>query len=228
MDLAGCLPQRGKRRICVRRIPQDKDRRGAMRRDICDQLRLVAQQHRFVTQTAVANERRRYAPASLHPSYQRQRTPPHSHIIAHALRPIHEFHGVSFMLADMATGVEAGRELCLHAARLRDAGEPFTKQVSVYANVLSYGTGTFEGIRAFWNPDHEDQTRTLAPGGTWQIPASVPHHVDVGPDGRSLPRHTLPRARTGPAWSCWIRWCPLASVRMSPSMSATALTPGLR
>jgi quercetin dioxygenase-like cupin family protein len=28
-----------------------------------------------------------------------------------------------------------------------------------------------------------DETRTLGPGGTWQIPASVPHHVDVGPDG---------------------------------------------
>src|SRR5262245_18802239 len=28
--------------------------------------------------------------------------------------------------------------------------------VSAYANVLSYGTGTFDGIRAFWNPDHED------------------------------------------------------------------------
>jgi branched-chain amino acid aminotransferase len=29
-------------------------------------------------------------------------------------------------------------------------------RVSVYANVLSYGTGTLEGIRAFWNPGHED------------------------------------------------------------------------
>jgi branched-chain amino acid aminotransferase len=29
-------------------------------------------------------------------------------------------------------------------------------RVSVYANVLSYGTGTFEGIRAFWNPGHGD------------------------------------------------------------------------
>lgn len=29
-------------------------------------------------------------------------------------------------------------------------------RVSPYANVLSYGTGTFDGIRAFWNPDHED------------------------------------------------------------------------
>lgn len=27
------------------------------------------------------------------------------------------------------------------------------------------------------------ETRTLGPGGTWQIPANVPHHVDVGPDG---------------------------------------------
>jgi branched-chain amino acid aminotransferase len=29
-------------------------------------------------------------------------------------------------------------------------------RVSVYANVLSYGTGTFEGIRAFWNPGHQE------------------------------------------------------------------------
>jgi branched-chain amino acid aminotransferase len=29
-------------------------------------------------------------------------------------------------------------------------------RVSVYANVISYGTGTFDGIRAFWNPGHED------------------------------------------------------------------------
>jgi quercetin dioxygenase-like cupin family protein len=28
-----------------------------------------------------------------------------------------------------------------------------------------------------------DETQTVGPGGTWQIPASVPHHVDVGPDG---------------------------------------------
>jgi alkylation response protein AidB-like acyl-CoA dehydrogenase len=46
-------------------------------------------------------------------------------------RPIHEFQGVSFMLADMAAGVEAGRQLYLHAARLRDAGEPFAKQAAM-------------------------------------------------------------------------------------------------
>ncbi len=40
-------------------------------------------------------------------------------------RPIAEFQGVSFMLADMATQVAAARSLTLHAARLRDAGRPF-------------------------------------------------------------------------------------------------------
>jgi quercetin dioxygenase-like cupin family protein len=27
------------------------------------------------------------------------------------------------------------------------------------------------------------ETRTLRPGGTWRIPASVPHWVEAGPDG---------------------------------------------
>jgi alkylation response protein AidB-like acyl-CoA dehydrogenase len=40
-------------------------------------------------------------------------------------RPIAEFQGVSFLLADMATQVEAARSLYLSAARLRDAGRPF-------------------------------------------------------------------------------------------------------
>jgi alkylation response protein AidB-like acyl-CoA dehydrogenase len=40
-------------------------------------------------------------------------------------RPIAEFQGLSFMLADMATAVAAARALYLEAARLRDAGRPF-------------------------------------------------------------------------------------------------------
>lgn len=28
-----------------------------------------------------------------------------------------------------------------------------------------------------------DETRELAPGGTWRIPSNVPHHVDVGSAG---------------------------------------------
>ncbi|MPY60995.1 acyl-CoA dehydrogenase family protein [Streptomyces spongiae] len=42
-------------------------------------------------------------------------------------RPIADFQGLRFMLADMATQVEAGRALYLAAARLRDAGRPFSK-----------------------------------------------------------------------------------------------------
>jgi alkylation response protein AidB-like acyl-CoA dehydrogenase len=41
-------------------------------------------------------------------------------------RPIADFQGVGFMLADMATQVSAARALVLAAARLKDAGRPFT------------------------------------------------------------------------------------------------------
>ncbi|MFE7172141.1 acyl-CoA dehydrogenase family protein [Streptomyces sp. NPDC057616] len=46
-------------------------------------------------------------------------------------RPIADFQGLRFMLADMATQVEAGRALYLAAARLRDAGRPFAKQAAM-------------------------------------------------------------------------------------------------
>lgn len=46
-------------------------------------------------------------------------------------RPISDFQGLRFMLADMATQVEAGRALYLSAARLRDAGRPFSKQAAM-------------------------------------------------------------------------------------------------
>ncbi|MFF4776809.1 acyl-CoA dehydrogenase family protein [Microtetraspora fusca] len=39
--------------------------------------------------------------------------------------PIVDFEGVGFMLADMATSIEAARALYLSAARLRDAGRPY-------------------------------------------------------------------------------------------------------
>ncbi|WP_433045547.1 acyl-CoA dehydrogenase family protein [Dactylosporangium sp. CS-033363] len=45
-------------------------------------------------------------------------------------RPIAEFQGVGFMLADMATQIAAGRALYLHAARLRDAGRPHTAEAA--------------------------------------------------------------------------------------------------
>jgi butyryl-CoA dehydrogenase len=40
-------------------------------------------------------------------------------------RPIAEFQAIRFMLADMATGIEAARHLTYHAARLKDAGRPY-------------------------------------------------------------------------------------------------------
>ena len=42
-----------------------------------------------------------------------------------------DFQGVSFLLADMATGVEAARSLYLSAARRRDAGKPYGPQASM-------------------------------------------------------------------------------------------------
>ncbi|MFF5296322.1 acyl-CoA dehydrogenase family protein [Paractinoplanes globisporus] len=41
-------------------------------------------------------------------------------------KPIGDFQGVGFMLADMATQVSAARALVLAAARLKDAGRPFS------------------------------------------------------------------------------------------------------
>ena len=46
-------------------------------------------------------------------------------------RPIIEFEGLAFLLADMATGVEAARALYRSAARRKDAGEPFGRQAAM-------------------------------------------------------------------------------------------------
>lgn len=46
-------------------------------------------------------------------------------------RPIADFQGLRFMLADMATRIEAGRSLYLTAARLRDEGRPFSRQAAM-------------------------------------------------------------------------------------------------
>ena len=46
-------------------------------------------------------------------------------------RPIGDFQGVQFLLADMACQVENARAAYLLAARLKDAGRPFTRQASI-------------------------------------------------------------------------------------------------
>jgi alkylation response protein AidB-like acyl-CoA dehydrogenase len=46
-------------------------------------------------------------------------------------RPIADFQGMAFLLADMEAAVTSARATYLHAARLRDAGRPFSKQAAV-------------------------------------------------------------------------------------------------
>ena len=46
-------------------------------------------------------------------------------------KPIVEHQAVNFRLADMATEIEAARQLVWHAATLRDAGEPCLKEASM-------------------------------------------------------------------------------------------------
>jgi butyryl-CoA dehydrogenase len=46
-------------------------------------------------------------------------------------QPIAEFQGIQFMLADMATEIEAARHLVYHAAWLKEQGKPYTKEASM-------------------------------------------------------------------------------------------------
>lgn len=46
-------------------------------------------------------------------------------------RAIGEFQGLQFLLADMGAEVERARATYLHAARLKDAGRPFSRQASI-------------------------------------------------------------------------------------------------
>lgn len=46
-------------------------------------------------------------------------------------KPIAEFQGISFQLADMATEIEAGRHLMYHAAWLAQIGKPFSKEAAM-------------------------------------------------------------------------------------------------
>jgi alkylation response protein AidB-like acyl-CoA dehydrogenase len=46
-------------------------------------------------------------------------------------KPIADHQGVAFRLADMATQLEAGLQLVLHAAALKDAGRPCLKEASM-------------------------------------------------------------------------------------------------
>jgi butyryl-CoA dehydrogenase len=58
---------------------------------------------------------------------------------------INEFQGIQFMLADMATGIEAAKHLVYHAAWLKQHGKPFSREASMaklYASELAMRTTT--------------------------------------------------------------------------------------
>ncbi|RMH73962.1 MAG: acyl-CoA dehydrogenase [Gemmatimonadetes bacterium] len=46
-------------------------------------------------------------------------------------KPISEFQAIQWMIADMATEIEAGRALLYRAADLKDRGEPFSKEAAM-------------------------------------------------------------------------------------------------
>jgi len=46
-------------------------------------------------------------------------------------KPVIDHQGLAFLLADMAAAVESARATYLYAARLRDAGRPFSRQASI-------------------------------------------------------------------------------------------------
>ncbi len=46
-------------------------------------------------------------------------------------KPIIEHQGLGFLLADMEAGVQTARAATLHAARLKDAGRPFSREASI-------------------------------------------------------------------------------------------------
>jgi alkylation response protein AidB-like acyl-CoA dehydrogenase len=54
-------------------------------------------------------------------------------------RPVIEFEGIAFLLADMATAVEASRALYRAAARRKDAGQEFSQQAAM-AKLLASDT----------------------------------------------------------------------------------------
>lgn len=64
---------------------------------------------------------------------------------------IARFQGIEFMLADMATGIAAARSLYLSAARLKDAGLPFSAQAAM-AKLLATDTAmsvTTDAVQIF-------------------------------------------------------------------------------
>ncbi len=65
-----------------------------------------------------------------------------------------------------------------------DIDVPEHEHVNEQIGILTRGSLTFR---------IGDEARELQPGGTWVIPAHVPHSVTAGPDGASLIEVFVPR-----------------------------------
>jgi len=66
-------------------------------------------------------------------------------------KPISEFQAIQFMLADMATEIEAARMLCYKAATLKDSGEKttvFSSMAKLYASEVAV-RATEKGVQIF-------------------------------------------------------------------------------
>jgi alkylation response protein AidB-like acyl-CoA dehydrogenase len=66
-------------------------------------------------------------------------------------KPLADFQAVAFKIATMATEIEAARHLVYHAARLKDAGQPFGKEsamAKLYASEVAM-RATYEAIQIF-------------------------------------------------------------------------------
>ena len=67
-------------------------------------------------------------------------------------KPISSFQGMQFMLADMATQVEAARALTYHAAKIVDSGEKNISKISAMAKVFASDTAmkvTTDAVQVF-------------------------------------------------------------------------------
>jgi len=62
-------------------------------------------------------------------------------------KPIAEFQAIEFMIADMATQIQASRQLMYEACRLKDCGEPFS-QMAAMAKLHASETAMFVTDRA--------------------------------------------------------------------------------
>ena len=105
-------------------------------------------------------------------------------------RPIIEHQAVAFRLADMATQIEAARQMVLHAAALREAGQPCLTEASMAKLFAS------EMAETVCSDGHPDPGRLRLPRG-FSGRAHLSRRAGL-PDLRGHQRHPAPGHRPQP------------------------------